>query len=144
MLEDAAIRLIEQTLRLGLPHFGRPCRFLLAPPFRRSFTLLSVRACFDVHRVTRGGVQVLLDPEIPLCGADLCQGTLRTRRWHQVNSGMRHPSSIPLRKRSGSSQLETSSTESQYGQDFHEHNTARIILGEGLGRARSPVLARPW
>ena len=39
-------------------------------------------------------------------------------------------------KRSGSSQLETSSTESQYGQDFHEHNTARIILGEGLGRAR--------
>jgi hypothetical protein len=43
----------------------------LRPPFRRSFKLLSVRACFDVHRVTRGRVQVLLDPEIPLCGADL-------------------------------------------------------------------------
>ena len=52
-------------------NFGRPCRFLLAPPFRRSFTLLSVRACFDVHRVTWRGVQVLLDPEIPLRGADL-------------------------------------------------------------------------
>ena len=71
MLEDAAILLIEQTPRMGLPHFGPPYRVLLAPPFRRSFTLLSVRACFDVHRVTWGGVQVLFDPEIPLRGADL-------------------------------------------------------------------------
>ena len=38
---------------------------------RVALHLPSVRACFDVHRVTWRGVQVLLDPEIPLCGADL-------------------------------------------------------------------------